>query len=159
MPLRGPRLFRSYITSVACALLLVAAPNAAFARAHATPTPAATPTPQPEDPAATKIARQQFVAWQAGVLDKEKYTDTLYAKISADQLKTVSTNLGRLGALTGTEFVKSFDVADAPAKGYRALIYHFTTAGGAVYEQLVLTPDNKVAGIVFSDKMPNPQDQ
>ena len=156
MRCRGVKLFRSSpISGVVFAVLVVTGGGIAAARPHATPTPAATPTPPAEDAAVTLIARKQFLSWQAGIIDRSKYAPELLANISDDKLKTVSTNLGRLGPPVKVEYVGLMSVDNAPAAGYKGYVYHFVTQNGAVYEQLVLDPKGQVAGIVFLDKLPD----
>ncbi len=132
--------------------ILVVAPLSAPAKPHPTPTPSATPIPVPEDPAVTKIARREFVLWQAGNVDLENYSDSAKAQLAADKIATTSKELGQLGALVRSEWMYpiAFDGAPAGTKGYQ---YRMYCSNGAVYEQLVIDAQGKVTGILFRDKL------
>jgi hypothetical protein len=129
--------------------LTVAAP--ALARSHATPTPAPTPTPV-EDPTVTKLARQQFVAWQAGNVNKSLYVPQIQAKLTDEHITDISRELGALGPLTGTVYIGPMLVPDAPdgSKGY---IYQMLCAEHNVYLLMVLSPDGKIGSFSFRDTL------
>jgi hypothetical protein len=148
-------LSRSFVTSVALALAVTAAVPAlpAIARTHPTPTPTATPTPPPEDPAVTAVARHEFVAWQAGVIDKNHYTPSMQAKMTDDQMAQTSKNLSSVGALEKTDWV-GFYPAPPDVPGGHAYLYHMICANHSVYELLTIAPDGKIAGIAFRDTLP-----
>lgn len=119
----------------------------------ATPTPAPTPTPV-EDPAITKIARQQFVAWQAGVINPKLYSADMQAKMLPATLADTSRNIGALGALISTAFEGPVLVNDAPATS-NSYLYQMTCANGSVFMQFALLPDGKIAGMLFSAHRPD----
>jgi hypothetical protein len=124
----------------------------ASARSKPTPTPTATPTPPPEDPAVTTIARHEFVAWQAGIVDKSRYTPEMQAKMSDDQVAQTSKNLGLVGALEKIDWV-GFYPPPPDIPGGRAYLYHMVCSNKAVYELLTIAPDGKIAGIAFRDSI------
>lgn len=121
--------------------------------APATSTPAPTPKPV-ENPAITKIARQQFVAWQAGVVNPKLYSDDMQAKMLPSTLADTSRNIGALGALISTEFEGPVLVDDAPATS-NSYLYQMTCANGSVFMQFALLPDGKIAGMLFSNHQPD----
>ena len=149
-------LSRSLSTNFALAALLAALalqPVGAVAKApHPTPAPTATPTPPPEDPEITRVARREFVSWQAGNVDLDRYADKAKAQLTPEKITNTSKQLGLLGALVKTEWLTplSFDGAPAGVKGY---LYHMVCTQGAVYEQLVINGEGKIEGIVFRDKL------
>jgi hypothetical protein len=130
------------------------APGSAIARPHSTPTPAATatPSPPPEDPKITLIARREFVAWQAGVVNKDHYAVETQAKLTPDKIADTSKALSDLGALVRTDWYGPLGIADGPP-GVNGYLYHMICANGAVYEELTIGPDGKIDGIVFRDKL------
>lgn len=151
-------LSRSLSTKIAAAAvfaaLAFALPHAGVAKAHPTPAPSASPTPPPEDPAVGRIARREFVAWQAGNIDRTRYAPQTSAKLSDATINHVATGLGRLGAFVRSEYLGPIPVdADAP-KGINAYLYRMFCTNGTVYERLVIDGSGKVAGIVFMDKLP-----
>jgi hypothetical protein len=138
------------------ALLAVAAiafaPAAAYSRPHPSPTPSATPPPPPADPKVTKLAIQQFVAWQAGVLDKKVYSSEVVSKMTDDKILDVSKHLGALGPLSSTEYIGPFRAPDIPstAEGY---IYQMHCAEGNIYMWMVVDQQGKLATVFFRDKL------
>jgi hypothetical protein len=130
------------------AALLVAVP----AGARPTPTPSPAPTVAPvADPAITKIAVQQFLAWQVGTIDKALYDPRLLANMDDAKIADVSKHIAPLGALISTQFIGPFSGEDFPAdaKGY---IYQMTCANGKMYEEMVLT-GTKIGYMYFRDKL------
>ena len=150
-----PKLFRSLRTSapataLACATLaaLIAGPATGVARPHATPAP--TPTPV-ADPAITKVARQQFVQWQSGQVNKSLYVPEVLAKLTDEKIAATSHALGQLGALTDMVYIGRWINPDMPTlSGY---IYQMRCTEGNVYLWLELEPDGKIASIVFKDRL------
>lgn len=150
-----PKSFRSLRTSalaaaLACAalVLLIAGPAPGLARPHATPAP--TPTPV-ADPAITKIARQQFVQWQAGAVNRSLYAPEVVAKMTDAKIADTAHALGQLGALTDLVYVGRWINPDMPTlSGY---IYQMRCVEGNVYLWLALQPDGKIASIVFKDRL------
>lgn len=130
---------------------LWSAPLCAQARPSATPTPAPTPTPA-ADPAVTKVARQQFVAWQAGSINKTLYAPQVLAKLTDAKIAEVSHALGGLGPLTDTVYVGPFSATDIPP-GAHGYIYQMRCSNGNIYLWLILDADAKIATIFFKDKL------
>ena len=154
MPFQEPTLSRSLrISALALGVFIALVPSHAQAKRPApTPTPTATPSPPPEDPAITAIARREFVAWQAGVVNPNHYAAQSQGGLAADRVTTISKQLGTLGVLQKTEWVEPVVVDDMPTvKGY---IYKMTCSNGVVYERLIMGADGKVDGVVFMDKLP-----
>ena len=153
----GSMLSRSLNTKIAAALIAaftLGTPLAAPARQHATPLPTASPTPPAEDPAIGRIARREFVAWQAGNVDRTRYAPQTSAKLNDTTINRVATGLGRLGAFVRSEYLGPIPVdSDAP-KGINAYLYRMFCTNGTVYERIVIDGAGKVAGIVFMDKLP-----
>jgi hypothetical protein len=136
------------VPAVLLALLVCGA-----AQARPAPTPTASPTPTPvADPAVTKIVRQQFVAWQAGSVNKASYSPQLRGKLTDAMIDDVSHKLAALGPLTDTVFVGPFFANDLPsdAHGY---IYQMMCQSGNVYLFTVLDAEGKIATIYFKDKL------
>jgi hypothetical protein len=124
---------------------------AAKAAPHPTATPAPTPTPV-ADPAVTKIARQQFVAWQEGSIDKNAYAAALLPKLTDDKVTEVAHALAALGPLTNTVFIGPFEANDIPpdARGY---IYQMQCTGGAVYLWMIIDGKGKIATLFFKNRL------
>jgi hypothetical protein len=152
-------LSRSLVTSLFAVALFAglfgSVAERAVARPHSTPTPTASPTPS-EDPQVTHIANREFVAWQAGSIDKSHYTDELGSKVTDAQLTDISTKLGKLGAFIRSEYLGPIPEDKDVPPDIKAYMYRMFCTGGTVYEQLVLDGTNKVAGILFRDKLPTP---
>jgi hypothetical protein len=142
---------RSFHIFIALCVLGFTAAAPAFARSHPTPTPAPTPTPV-EDPAVTKFARQQFVAWQAGNVNKSLYVPQIQAKLTDEHITDISRELGALGPLTGTVYIGPMLVPDAPdgSKGY---IYQMLCAEHNVYLFMIISPDGKIGSFLFKDRL------
>ena len=129
---------------------------ALFHHPHGTPTPSPTPIP-PADPAVTQIARRQFVAWQAGQIDRADYTASLNAQTPDSKVQESSATLGALGALSGVQYLgpRDSDYDDLPP-GVHVYLYQMLCTNGSIFEQITLDPSDKVAGIIFSDTAPTP---
>jgi hypothetical protein len=131
------------------AALLFAGP--AIARpTKATPSPSPTVAPV-ADPAITKLARQQFLAWQIGTIDKSLYTADLLSKATDDKIADVSRHIAPLGALISMDYVTPFSGEDFPAdaKGY---IYQMNCSNGKIFEEIVLT-GGKIGYLYFRDTL------
>lgn len=138
----------SAVLAFAALASLVGGPAAGIARPHATPAP--TPTPV-EDPAITKVARQQFVQWQAGTVNKGLYAPEVIAKLTDAKIGDTAGKLGQLGALTSMVYVGRWINPDMPTlSGY---IYQMRCVEGNVYLWLALQPDGKIASIIFKDRL------
>lgn len=139
------------VATISVVAFSAVAPQTASARAHASPTPAPTPLP-PEDPPATRIATQQFVAWQLGVIDRTKYTDELNALADADQVNHTAAALRQLGALKQMEWL-GYRSAEGVPEGSKTYVYRANCLNGKVLMQFSLTPTGKLAGIIFRDNL------
>jgi hypothetical protein len=139
--------------SLACAGLLIAliAPSTGVARSHATPTPVPTPAPV-DDPAITKLARQQFVDWQAATLNKSLYAARVLPQLSDEKVAVTSKALAQLGALNDMVFMGPWINPDFPA-GSRGFIYQMRCSEGNVYLWLALDPEGKIATIFFKNRL------
>ncbi|HVR46213.1 MAG TPA: hypothetical protein VMT95_06215 [Candidatus Binatia bacterium] len=130
---------------------LVSAPAPSFARPHSTPTPAPTPTPV-ADPVITKLARQQFVQWQAGSINKSLYAKQVLDKLSDAKITETSTALGQLGPLIDEVYMGHWIAPDFPpeARGY---IYQMRCTSGNIYLWLALDAQGKIATIFFKNRL------
>jgi hypothetical protein len=140
------------ISALALATLFAIVPGNAVAR-RVTPTPTASPTPPPEDPAVTQIARREFVAWQAGVVNPTRYAAGSQAGLTPDKIADTSKQLGLAGTLVKTDWIGPIVVDDAPP-GTHGYWYKMTCENSVVYERLIIAPDGKIDGIMFRDKLP-----
>jgi len=134
---------------VAALLIVLVAPS--WARPHATPTPVPTPAPV-ADPAITKIARQQFVQWQAGTVNRSLYAEQIVGKLSDDMITTTSQRLGQLGALTDTVYIGPWLNPDAPPST-RGYIYQMRCTQGNVYLWLAIDGQGKIAWLTFKNRL------
>ncbi|HVN69921.1 MAG TPA: hypothetical protein VMU38_09785 [Candidatus Binatia bacterium] len=138
--------------AIAIAILLaVLAPAPGSARPHATPTPSPTPAPV-ADPAVTKIARTQFVQWQAGTVNKSLYADKVLPQLTDQKIADTSKALGELGALTDTTYIGRWINPEFPpgATGY---IYQMHCISGNIYLWLALDAEGKIATIFFKSRL------
>lgn len=129
--------------------LVFAAP--ALSRPHATPTPAPTPTPV-ADPAITKLARQQFVQWQDGAVNKSLYAQQVVDKLTDEKIAQTSTALAQLGALTDVVYLGPWISADFPP-GARGYAFQMRCVSGNIYLWLALDPAGKIATILFKNRL------
>lgn len=127
------------------------APQVAWARAHATPTPSPEPL-APEDPVATKVARQQFVAWQVGTLDRARYSPELNALADQDQVTHTAAALSQLGFLQSMEWM-GYRSAEGVPPGSKTYVYKAHCSRGSVLMQFTITPLGKIAGIIYRDNL------
>lgn len=111
-----------------------ASPAAPAAAASAAPAPAVT-----EDPAITKLAREQYDAFAAGKVDQSQYS----AAVPQAAISQVQAGLTSIGAVKSVAFVKGSTLA-----GSMVYVYKFTCAKGAAYEQIAVK-DGKIDGIYF----------
>jgi hypothetical protein len=137
------------IAAAAVLAILINAP--AFARPHSTPTPSPTPSPV-ADPAITKLARQQFVQWQAGTVNKALYAQQVIDKLSDEKIAQTSQALGQLGPLTDVVYLGPWISADFPA-GARGYAYQMRCSAGNIYLWLALDPEGKIATILFKNRL------
>ena len=135
-------------------LAVFAQPQAVVARAH--PTPTAPPTaPPPEAPSVHKIAIQQLVAWQAGIIDRHRYGTEFNAGVDDATLKKISLELGQKGAFVSSDYLGPVAVDGAPANVV-SYMYRMICANGDVYERLSLQPNGIIAGVLFRDRLETP---
>ncbi|MBV8530441.1 MAG: hypothetical protein JO104_03915 [Candidatus Eremiobacteraeota bacterium] len=135
--------------AIAVLFLAVAPAMPTSARPHA-PTPS--PSPPPADPAITKLARQQFVQWQAGVVDKNLYAPQLLAQLTDAKIGDTSSKLGELGALTETVYVGRWLNPDFPADA-RGYIYQMRCVTGNVYLWMALDAQGKIIHLSFKNRL------
>ena len=140
----GSRLFRSFVISAALVLTL---------GAGARPAPTATPTLPPEDPAITAIARREFVAWQAGVVEKARYAPAEQAKLADESIAKMSKALSSYGALLHTQWMGYLPIAGGPS-GEVGYTYRMECSNAPLIEQLMVGPDGKIDSIDFAEKLP-----
>ncbi len=124
-------------------------PAQTLARPHATPTPSPAPV---ADPAITRLARQQFVQWQAGVVNKSMYDQQVLDKLTDTKIADVSQALGRLGALTNMVYIGPWIEPDFPADAH-GYIYQMQCVEGNVYLWLAVDSQGKIATIFFKDRL------
>ena len=141
----------TWLGALAIAVALASGVSPAGAKGKATPSPSPTVAPS-ADPAITKLARQQFVAWQAGTINKNLYVPEVAEKMTDAKVADVSRHIAPLGALLDLSYVGPFVGQDFPdgAKGH---IYQMTCSNGKVYEWLVIDADGKIATIYFRDTL------
>jgi hypothetical protein len=139
--------FRALIAATTLALLV---PAAAWPRPHGTPTPSPTPPPV-ADPAVTKIARQQFVQWQAGVVNKSLYLPELVPKLTDAKIAQTSQLLAQLGALTDVVYVGRWINPDFP-EGTKGYIYQMKCISGNVYQWMAIDAQGKL-DVFFKNRL------
>jgi hypothetical protein len=137
------------IAALAVALLLGALTLSTSARPQPTPSPSPTPI---ADPTITKLARQQFVAWQAGDVNEQLYAQQVLVKLSPAKIADTSTALGGLGALIDTVFIGPWVDPSFPA-GARGYIYQMRCISGNIYLWLALDAQGKIATIFFKNRL------
>ena len=144
---------RPDVMRYAVAVLTIVAGLTLPAGARPSPTPTPAPTPAPvADPLVTKIARQQFVAWQAGSINKRLYAPEVVPKLTDDKINDVAHALSALGPLTDMTFVGPFSAADIPS-GSEGYIYQMHCQEGNIYMWMILDSDGKIATVFFKDKL------
>jgi hypothetical protein len=141
--------FAAAAAAIVISLLFAASMATGAARSHATPTPSPTPV---ADPAMTKLATQQFVAWQAGIINKHLYADQVLAKLTDERIADTSRALGQLGALTDAVFIGPWADPSFPA-GARGYIYQMRCVEGNVYLWLAIDATGKIATIFFHNRL------
>ncbi len=144
----------------ALAFALSLLPLGAAARTPVAASVAASPAPQdspialpPEDHAVTKIAFQQFVAWQAGIIKRNLYTPHVQGQMTDTVIKETSQQLGSLGPLLTAKYVGPVQTDTAPADSANYL-YLMICQRGSIYMQFAIDHDGKIGGIVFRNSPP-----
>jgi hypothetical protein len=130
--------------------MLLAGPATGWARPHQTPTPSPSPSPI-ADPAVTKIARQQFVQWQAGVVNKSLYLPEVVPKLTDEKIAETSKQLAELGALTDVAYVGRWVNPQFPP-GVRGYIYQMRCVSGNVYLWLAIDAQGKI-DVFFKNRL------
>jgi hypothetical protein len=115
------------------------------APAENSPPPLPSPKPAPENPKIRKLAMQQFLAWQGGTVDRERYSDDVNAQLSDDLLDASEKAVAALGALQTATFRGISD-----AKGIKVYVYTMACAHGSIDMKFALQPDGKIALIFFT---------
>jgi hypothetical protein len=136
--------------AIAIPLLLAALAAPSPGRTHATPTPSPTPAPV-ADPEITKMARQQFVQWQAAAINKSLYAPQVQRQLTDDKISSTSQKLGELGALTDMVYIGRWINPEFPP-GARGYIYQMRCTSGSIYLWLALDADGKIATISFKNR-------
>jgi hypothetical protein len=137
------------LAAVAIAAALLCAPCPSWGRPRATPTPS--PSPPIADPAITKIARQQFVQWQSGAVNKSLYAPQTIPQLTEAKIAATSGLLAQLGALTDTVYIGPWLNPDFPNR--RGYIYQMRCAVGKVYLWFALDADGKIATLFFKNRL------
>ncbi|MGC9993476.1 MAG: hypothetical protein ABSD52_13935 [Candidatus Cybelea sp.] len=119
------------------------------ARPHPTPSPSPPPV---ADPAITKLARQQFVDWQAGIVNQHLYAPQVTEKLTDEKVTDTSRALGQLGALTDAVFIGPWADPSFPP-GARGYIYQMLCQSGKIYLWLALDSQGKIATIFFKNRL------
>lgn len=142
---------RSIVLAAGIAAIVVALAAPGFARPHGTPTPAPTPTPV-ADPVITQLARQQFVQWQAGTINKSLYAKQVLDKLNDAKIANTSEALGQLGALMDLVFLGPWVAPDFPP-GAHGYVYQMHCTSGNIYLWLALDAQGKIATILFKNRL------
>lgn len=137
--------------AIATPFVLAALAAPSLSRPHATPTPSPTPAPI-ADPAITKLARQQFVSWQAGIINKNLYAERVLDKLTDAKISDTSTALAQLGALTDVVYLGPWISPDFPP-GARGYAYQMRCTSGNIYLWLALDAEGKIATILFKNRL------
>ena len=132
-------------------LVFAALTVTSMARTHPTPSPSPSPPPV-ADPAITKLARQQFVDWQAGIVNQHLYAPQVTEKLSDEKVADTSKALGQLGALTNAVFIGPWADPSFPS-GARGYIYQMQCQSGNIYLWLALDSHGKIATIFFKNRL------
>lgn len=98
----------------------------------------------------TAAARHEFVTWQAGIVDKDRYTPAMQAQITSDEVAQTSKSLSAAGALQRSEWVGLY-AAPPDVPGGKAYVYRMICANRTIYEIMTVAPGGKIGGIQFSD--------
>ncbi len=98
------------------------------------------------------MARREFVAWQAGVVDPTHYAAVTQAKLTPAKIAATSKALASLGALTSVEWLGYLGIDGGP-KGVTGYIYRMRCSNATVFEELTIGPDGKIDGIMFRDRL------
>lgn len=100
----------------------------------------------------TKLATQQFVQWQAGVINKNLYAQQVLEKLTDTKIADTSKALGQLGPLNEVVYIGPWIAPDFPA-GARGYIYQMRCSDGNIYLWLALDSQGKIATIFFKNRL------
>ena len=112
---------------------------------HGTPPPIPSPVPTADDPKIHKLAVQQFLAWQAGTVDRSIYADDVNDQMNDVELDRATKTLANLGGLQtvtfrGVSHPKSLDI----------YVYRMQCERGTVDMEFALSPEGKIVMIFFA---------
>ena len=142
---------RVLLAALVVAALILAMPGLHADARKPTPAPSATPLP-PEDPSVTAVARKQFVAWQAGIVNRQLYTDDMNGLMTPDKVAETSKELAHLGGLLQAVWAGPAH-SDSVPPGSKTYIYHMICSDGHAYMEFSIEPTGLLAGMIFSEKM------
>jgi hypothetical protein len=117
-----------------------ASPVAAAANASA----GATPSPIAEDPAITAAVKREFLAWQAGKIDRSVYSAEMNKALPDSAVANVSAQLRSLGAPTKFVYLDRTSVSEN-----RAYTYGADTPKAKLRILYVLDTAGKISGLWF----------
>ncbi len=136
-------LFTLTFTAASTAMALASVPPSAMAAPS--PAAAATAAPPPaENPVVTSEAKTQFLAWQAGKIDRSLYSAEANKQLTDALVSDVSAKLGAMGAPTKVTFLDQSTVS-----GNVIYTYGVDTPKGKLQMLFALDKDNKISGIFF----------
>lgn len=100
----------------------------------------------------TSIARREFVAWQAGIVNPDHYEPAARANLTPEKLAETARGLGSAGSFESSQWIGALVIDGAPpgANGY---IYKMHCEARDIYEELIVGPSGKIAGIIFKDNL------
>lgn len=99
-----------------------------------------------ENPAVTKIAREQFEAWKSGKLDLTAYTSGAQVYFTADVKSQVKAALNSLGDLRSF----TYDGSRPAQNGIYVETYRITGAKGSALELIHLDDAGRIDSIFFA---------
>ena len=106
--------------------------------------------------AITKLARQQFVSWQAGNVNQHLYAVQVHGKLTDEKVAETSRALGQLGALNDAVYIGPW--ADSSARRARTVTSTKWAANrGNIYLWLALDAQGRIATIFLrTGSIPRP---
>jgi len=132
------------IAAMGMSLPVVTSAQSVAAEPTEPPPAVPSPKPAPETPSITKLAIQQFLAWQSGVVDRTLYSQSVTDALTDDVLTRGTATLARLGGLQKATFR-----GISHAKGATFYVYHMACEYGSVEMEFALDPAGKIALIFF----------
>jgi hypothetical protein len=134
-------MFAPLLLSVAIAHVPLAGERSAVALAASG---AATLAADTENPKVTALAREEFAAWQAGKIDRKRYTDAANSAFNDATVSAISGQLADLGEIDSVKYVSL-----APQGGNAVYTYLVTCGKGKITMTLGLDAANKISAIGF----------